>query len=569
MIYKKTLQFIMKKALLITCLGGLAALNAAAVEVPKTLQDVQFVGLSANGQWTVSQTTSGIRLFDALSGEEHFIYSTEDEVNTPVGKFISDNGLVLASNFQGASPTYWFDGDWYTLEVPDATKINYLSCVTPDGSRIFGYVGSAALGSDQIAGVPAYWEANGEGGYGTYHILPYPTTDYANMKPQFITLHDVSDDGKVVAGQICDAFGMFAQPIVFIEGEDGQWTYKTLASEYFAPEGSPEKPGPEPSVDPTEYMTEADKAAYDAAYAYWLQDPVTRDKPDMFDYLTDATKLAEYNAAVDALKDEHDAWQKQNEAWQEFVNELYWTLPAFTFAETHLSPDGSTLYNTASIIDDDFNETLAPIIIDVATDKATIAPGHIQYITSVIDSDTYLGYASDPQSGYLVTYLQDGKTETTLYDYLVGRAPSLTTWAEETLIHNIPQYDEELDQAIPHYYTFTGRAYASRDLKTISFSTESLWNEVYVNAGEGWIVNFDLYNGVEDIRAPKAAKLAFDANGNITADTELSAVEVYDLSGRQVIKTAGTEIGNSLSKGVYLVKALGVDGSVYSARLAK
>lgn len=555
------------------------AFSTLAYEAPKIYNSFSFQGMSPNGKYLISELMSTLTIID-LENNREYVYA-EDGINAytvGVGNIVSNTGIVLSSTKADNNATYWQNNEWHEVEVANPNLSNFLNGVTPDGTRMCGYIGTSKIDPNQDAtmGVPAYWDVNADGTFGTYHLLPHPTLDFVGRVPQYITATYISDDGKTIVGQVVDYSGMFCQPIVYQQGTDGEWSYKLLLEEEFTPEGTiPVFPGDGPAYPDVEsYMTPEDKAEYDKAYEAWAESGYDPDLyPEPADFLT-ADAKAKYDEDMKAYEAANAEWSAKYEVWDEFWYGLIGVVPQFEFNDARVTPDGKT-YITTGMTEDPNSDPWSWFPTMISTPwLINIADGSIKkyetgsnlIITSALGEDRYLAYngqAADPAIGYLI----EGDKITNIYDYILSRAPEFKDWMEENLKHEVEMWDYEAEEVIFKEDIYTGMTLADRELKHVATWVQPLWDtEDYAI---GYYYNLDQFNGVNDVTVAEAGKIAFDANGNLVVDAEVSAVSVYDLAGRLVLTAEGGIVANNLSKGVYLVKVLLSNGATVSAKVAK
>ncbi len=226
----------MKKSLLLS-LSGLATLSALAYTGAGVYTDASFQFVSPNGQYLVGDYFGNLTIYDRSKDAPLYLEMDEDtEYVTGLGNRVSDTGVILcATSLTPEKPTYYYNGEWYELTAPeDGWSGAFLHGITPDATRIVGCVDASGLGDDYpMFQTPAYWDLQENGEYGEYQILPFPKSDLLGGTPQYVTATYVSDNGKVVAGQIVDSSGWFCQPIVYTQTEDGSWSYNLPLEQYF------------------------------------------------------------------------------------------------------------------------------------------------------------------------------------------------------------------------------------------------------------------------------------------------------------------------------------------------
>lgn len=566
----------MKKPLLLACLSGLLTLNAFAVEEPQYLENVGFQSMSPNGRYLVSNVYGIIDIYDTVGNKSYHYEADPNDWELSyflgTGELASNTGIVAVTNRSQGKAVYWQNEQWYELDVLDEETYNFINAITPDGSRICGYVSNPGTesGDDAIVGLPAYWDAEADGGYGKCHILPYPEVDFLGRVPSSVTAISMSNDGKTIVGQLHDYSDMVVQPIIYTQGADGEWSYELLYTDIFVTDGlEPEKPGEAPAYPEfSEYMTEEELAEYDEAVAaYWSGE--SNAYPEPTDYMS-AEKKAEYDTAMEAYSAVASEWQEKDIAWYDwFYNLIDYKIYSFDFNDCRVTPDGSKYITTRNIKNPDDAEGSAEtvaVVYDLESGETTTYEknGYIR-ITQAVDNNTFLAYDNwnYPYTGYVI---ENGEI-TKLSDYILGRAPELKDWMDEYFLHDYEDYNWETGESTEGTGTFTGMSVMSSDKNILGFWVENAWDFDAANLYTvGAIIDFSKYAGVSEVTVAEGGKIAFDANGNLTVSEEINSVEVYDLAGRLVLNNAGA---NNLGDGVYLVKATLNDGTVHTAKLAK
>ncbi len=566
----------MKKPLLLACLSGLLTLNAYAVDEPQYLENVGFQSISPNGRYLVSNVYGIIDIYDTVENKSYHYEADTDDWDTSYflgnGELASNSGIIAATNRSVGKAVYWQNGEWYELEVLDEETYNFINAVTPDGSRICGYVTNPgkASGDDDIIGLPAYWDAEADGGYGKCNILPYPKVDFLGRIPSSITAISMSSDGKTIVGQLHDYSDMVVQPIIYTQDEKGEWSYELLYTDNFVTDGlEPEKPGEAPVYPEfADYMTEDEMAEYnEAVNAYWSGE--SDSYPEATDYMS-AEKKAEYDTAMEAYNVVASEWQEKDTAWYDWFYKLIdYKIYTFDFNDCRVTSDGSKYITTRNIKNPDdpygYPETVA-VVYDLKSGETTTYEknGYIR-ITQAVDNNTFLAYDNwnYPYTGYVI---ENGEI-TKLSDYILGRVPELKDWMNEYFFHEYEETNYDTNESVQGSGFFTGMSVMSSDKNVLGFWVENAW-DFYAEGlyTVGAIIDFSKYAGVSEVTIAEGGKIAFDANGNLSVSEEINSVEVYDLAGRLVLNNAGA---NNLGNGVYLVKATLNDGTVHTAKLAK
>lgn len=573
----------MKKILLLSSFVALASVAATAEFIePSVYENGGFCGFSPNGQYTAAQCYGTVIIVDVKNGV-HYSYEVSDfnEYSIGNGNSFSNTGIIVGSTTPIVDAAYWENGEWHQLPTSQYEGLNNLTNgITPDGSRICGTIGlePVSLDTDNTMQIPVVWERKEDGTYSEPIRLPYPEKDFTNRAPQYATALCISDDGKTIVGQVTDCSGFFQFPIAYIEDAEGKWTYKYLCYNKIIPEGTVvEYPGDYPEgPDASDYMTEAEQAAYQAAYQEWVMGGYQGDMPEESSFMT-----AEEKAAYDQAKAEHDAkvdeWTPKSEAFYDTLAGLLDNAPAFEFNDVHITPNGKTYISSDGVNMSEpgswFPEMhYTPWLIDIETEDVTkLNFDKSMSINSVANDNVYFacnGQGNIPMTGYII---ENGKY-TDLYDFLSAKSPEMKEWVEQFLIELVPDY--EMDEngdfiEVNKEYKYTGMTYASADLGQMAF-----WNDCpsdYNLYAKGYLCDLSQFSGVKDVISAGKNTIKFDKEGNLIVDGDIKNMSVYDLSGREILTTAKPQgiVSSKLSSGIYIVKAHTTDGASFSAKIAK
>lgn len=571
----------MKKALLLSGLLMSGVLVSNAFTAPKEYAGASFQGISPNGRYLASSTYTTVVIYDLQTGQEYEYIG--DDITTSysegLGNYVSDTGVVLGSTRTNSDAAYWENGEWHQLAVPDEKKVNLSQGITPDGSRICGNVGVAAISieGDNLMQIPVYWDRLDDGTYGEYHLLPHPDLDFTGRVPQYVTAISISADGKTIVGQVVDCAGMFCIPIVYQQDDSGNWSYNVM-NDLVNPDHLtfPEFPGDGPIAPAKEsYMTPEEKAAYQAAYdAYVNSGYDVSLYPEEDNYLSDEGKAA-YEAAMAAYETESAAWDEAYGRFMSVYYSLQETSPVLEQNAMRISPDGKTAYATKE--EEDNSDPMAwfptvvykPMVIDIAEGTAEALDFGKSLMAVSVPTDGVIlagtGIGSTPMEGYIIA----NGTCTSLLDYLAGFSTELKAWMDEHLTHEaVIGYDPETYDPIYGNLTFTGNAVASADLKTFAFWNDCQWGNDYAY---GYVVDLRQFDGIDSAAAELAGvSVGFDAAGNLAVTGDVDTLSLYDLSGRCVFTATSPRgtVACGLASGVYLVRATTAAG-VYSTKLAK
>lgn len=592
----------MKKILLFAALA-FAWAGTMNAQAPKIVPNEAFAGLSPNGNYAVSIYYDYISIHDLATGQ---VYSYDEGYTSGSGNVISNTGIVVGAT-SDIQARYWKNGEWHEFESVADRTMSKADGITSDGTRIVGSVAPENYGGDYegLMMVPCYWDVNADGTPGEMQMLPYPATDLTGRVPQYVTAIRVSDNGKIIAGQVQDYSGFICQPIVYNQGDDGSWTYTLVADALFHPEGIelPEDPGEGPSTMPEDFMTPEELAAYEQALDDW-NNAGTWDwdtYPNMEDYMG-AESLAAYQAALAEWEEWNDKWTAFSMAFEELCN----AVPTFVFNNVLMPRDGHCYATTDSKESFDFETftftaeytpyvfpnpdveqpggsvTLAPKKASV-WNVAKIYSGANVILSSITDDGVLLGQKPASMDNPVTIAYIAGPAQTraggqfvTLYDYIADTNPSLANWMKENMTHEyVAAYDWDTDTYITDEVIATGIPFANADLSLIATAVENFWfdweNEdpdTYVGA-YGYLLAPNYTLGVA---APTADGISVKGQkgGILSFSGQVASAVVYDVAGAQVyaVEAPAATVATGLGAGVYVVKATAANGTTTTAKVA-
>ncbi|MDE6555450.1 MAG: T9SS type A sorting domain-containing protein [Duncaniella sp.] len=565
----------MRKSLLLS-LVAMTGLAASAV-TPTMYDDSYAAGLSPNGQWGASYIYGQLKVIDLSTGTEIVISDGDDygEYLHGNGNNMSNNGVLVGSASDIAH--YLYNGEFVPLN-DQILDLGLSSCngITPDGSRIVGYYTNPENGNkdlEQIMYVPCYWDVNADGTVGETHPLPYPTTDFTGRPPQYIFATCVSNDGKVIAGQIVDYAGRVAYPIVYTCNSEGTWEYSLPADKYMNPNHIELPSLPAEPVYPQieNFMTPEEKAAYDAAMEIYYNSGYQDDLfPNIEDYIT-PEEFAAYQAAMAEYEELSNAWYEAFIAFSEIFEQVLEESVPFMMNSIAISPDGHLIAVGCEIPGADFFDprTYYTSVIDLSTGDLKeygktegCTPIRITNNCAVVSSRP-LSFGGDPVQTYIK--LPDAETMQPIETYFASTNPEIATWMNEKLLHQYFTYDFTTDEMIEHETLFSGFMLFDQDLKTFFAGVMPTW--------EGYEEEFPEYfsytasgltSGLKNVTlaAKEDVKVSAQRGGVLTITGNADVVTVYDLSGREVFSAkAASTLNTGLPSGFYLVKTEGAEGA--------
>lgn len=547
------------------------------------MPEFYFDKMSPNGKWLATQTEGIVYTYDREQDTYYEYLASEDAVTEfygiGLGNCISNTGIIVGK-YNDVDCAYLYNNEWYELPIDREENfgLNIANGITPDGKRIVGNVGISTmnLGSEQMV-KPVYWDESAEGGYEMYKELPCPETDFTGRVPQYITAVSISDDGKTIVGQVVDWSGFFIYPIIYTQGEDGEWSYRTLCEGILYAEGTEfaEWPGEEPQKpDPTVYMNEEQKSAYLAAlniylaeYEKMLNGEITWNdmpaEPDPADYITD--NIEAYNTA---MQEYNKALNDYYTALMEFDQILFGNTydVSFTFNNIHLSGNGRYLNTTIESTDytDPYRpkSTDIPTKIDLQTNTLTQIEGSTSMIaSSVMNDGRYI--VQNPamaygRNSYIVS--ADGKELTPFIDYLATINYDMWDFAKSMSVYDVIYIDGYDEYGNPNYSVandsiVSGSVHCNSDGTIFTSFMYDEWSEGNIIRQFSYQVDFTQIAGVD--ATEKECNNFYVAGNTLYLKGEYTSVAVYNLNGACAMHLDAPSQATPLElpAGVYIVRA--------------
>lgn len=539
----------MKKQLLLFGILGMG-LTAVAAEVPTPIsfEAAYISGMSANGEYAVSQTSTGVKIFNLATGEEKDYLVDPDDwsgmaYTVGLGKCVSNNGIVVGGT--DVAVQYWKDGEWYDLEVPEyATSTNLANAITPDGKRICGSIGVSELvfDGDGLMQVPCIWNATDKG-YGEPVMLPHPDKDFTGRVPQYVTAVDISDDGKVIIGQVMSATGMIAYPILYKENEKGEWSYEIVHENFLMPEGTvfPEYPGDGPEgPNITDFMTEEESQAYnDAVSAYFAGESTVW--PEASDYMT-KEEIAAYEEAEAKFQVEYEEWSVKFNAWFEVMDTCLETCPGYVFNSVLVSPDG--LYYGCTIEVKEKSEPGSWFPFGSSSYNVWVFDVNSNAITKYDQNDdfnlTYLAnngvaLAATSIGGVGNSFVLSNGDYQSMFDWMNSKCPEYASWIKENMTFSFEEYvwNDEIEDydLVVKEEMMTGRPISTPDLSMMALSVPTVWD--YATESIAFFFDMKAADSVDTIRPESEEMNIYDLSGLKLKSAKASGI--YIINGKKVV----------------------------------
>lgn len=550
----------MKKELLISlALMGPIVANAAKPDNWGGVDIIpQFYNhkITYDGTQIVGESEDGGTIYYNIKTQDAYFYT-----NCTFGRgyVIADNGWVvgsklLESDTQSNFAVVMTENKVITPPVFQEYMTSNIHSITPDASRVCGVVGTGT----GMSSLPFYCDIDENGNFGSINILPYPDKDFFGMRPQYVSATWISEDGKVIAGQVVDPRGLFVYPIVYTQNEQGIWNYVLPSTSLFnmnklpmpAPVGDFEQEFPDAKYpDPTTFMNDEELAKWNAAYNRWESSNFAEELSpynNLDDFLT-PEQVQEYIEAELFYNMAIEEYNKMNDEYMSRMMEIADTSVFFVRNAMALSADGKWLASSSEILgtDQPVNSPLpnyyyVPYLLNIETGEwKKIGEDNFDLITNQVFPNgdvicTTPANAILPPISYI--YLnKPGEKMQSYLDYMKSYNPGVADWMVEWLTGNIPVAENGEGGFDYVEETVTGLVAMSLDRETICAGVM------------GYAINKNMYftyimtgveAGVEEIIAEAPA------NGVYT---------VYNLNGVKIMETKQPEALNNLDKGIYII----------------
>lgn len=586
----------MKKSLLLILSAFVSVPMFASVDA-EAISGVTINRLSPDGKSWCSEIYGDVSFHDGVNDKD-YLFRARNEMDYSVGSgyCISNTGILVGGvNMQDAS--WCKDGVWTSLQSSITSKNGTRAAfsITPDGKRICGMVApTGASGYDGLNGIPCYWEQQADGTYGDAIILPYPAKDFTGREPQYVIANGISDDGKTIVGNVHDFSGGYNYPILFKQNDKGEWSYEILHPELLNPSDVKFPANALPEVKQPEaedFLSAEGKAAYDAAYALFMETYDWSLYPYAEDFLTPEERAA-YNAAMAQYEIDYAAWSEQFDEINGKIDEMIAAGAVFyTFNSVFISADGKYVATTSeTLVENNDPWAWTPYTAIYTPALFNLETGNYEFFKS--EDGMIVTYAGNDGAVLATTnnvvlngkaYIKpaDGTKFITLEEYIAGVDAELADWMTENMTHTCmvdAGYDEN-DEYVEVYdkVLTSGCPTSTPDLTTFATWTETyMWQE----AIEDLTYSFPEYysyiltpgsktDAIDAALAGEAFEVSVVGN-TIVISGEAASVAVYDLNGRMVLNVANpaSVVDTNLASGVYVVKAVAVNGDTVTVKAA-
>ena len=574
----------MKKSLLVFMASLFACTMMANTVGTYYLPHTYFDKMSPNGKWLATQNIGSVVIYDRETDNFYEFYPSEDAVTeyyaTGNGNCWSNTGILVG----GSNDTrcgYWENGEWKDLPLQAINKsLNLANAITPDGNRIAGVVGTSGMNlNSSLMLKPVYWDRNEEGGYDAYVELPHPEVDFCGRVPQYVTALNISEDGKTILGQVRDWSGWYVYPIIYTQGSDNKWSYRTICEGVLYPEGTKfgEWPGDEPTEpDPTLYMTDENKAIYLellAEYNYQMQRyengeigwEDVPEMPDPKDYMTDLL-----TAYVKALNEYQIALEEYYEKAYEFDYNVHSTLNGKTFImnSSSLSGNGKYIASTIQYADEEDSSFTVkyPVRINIENGKSEIVLVKAEDMQSSTAMNDGRILAMNPAMAYARnSYMvwPDTQEVVPFIEYVKSVDNGMYEWVKAFSTFDVPVYAGADENGYPEYDVVedslvAGSVHCNSDG---TIFTSFMFDEWTTPSGHDFVqqysyqLDFTQLAGVEKVE--ERENLVYVKENVLYVQGEVESATIYDLRGNVMMQIENPTTQHlDIAAGIYLVRVV-------------
>lgn len=516
----------MKKLFVLTTV--LIGLSASAQEVtPLSLGDFMALRLSSDGLYCGGQDRWGSCVVYNTEDGKIFYYTN---FYPGGGQFVADNGWAVGQSMDGMQGVVMINGQQPVVPaVLNQYASSVFESVTPDATRACGWLTNPGRGPVVI---PFFVDIDETGNISEPVILPYPDKDFFETTPQYCTAGFISDDGRVIAGQVTDGSGFYCYPIVYRMNENDEWEYYLPSEKLFNPNGLPIPQWPDENFmppNPVDYMDEESAEEWERLVAE-QKEPWSR-----LDEFMTPEKWAEYNDAMD------EYWAKMKD-FNEGVDR-YWREMAqlsqgarFTMGAMALNPQGTMIAIPGVLTEEETTTDIATgyqlyqfdLVNDSysfpAPDATTMA---IPY--QMMEDGTIISVSQSNYRGYLI--LPESGKYIPLEEYLETSRPEWLPWMRANLSQQTTVFNPATGQYEDATYLASGVISFNREMTIMSggfFDGENTSSYIFGAAK----------SGVEELTE------------DIVSD---QVYVVFNLQGVKVLETKDAGRLKELPKGVYVV----------------
>lgn len=431
----------MKKSFLFgITLCSAVALNLQASEQPVIVDGFYAYYLSSNGKWLGSEAGTA-----AILNMETGKVTYYNDASLGLGNCVADNGDAVGD--RTGVGVVMSQGIAVTPEPLRTYRESFINCITPDGSKISGFVMnpnvSSMVDENAIAYIPFYCERDENGKWSDLVLLPHPEKDFFGYTPQYITTLSISEDGNTIVGQVTDSFGRMTYPVVFQKDEDNNWDYSTPSESLFNPNKIVLPPNPWSAMpeapEYADYMSPEMLELYEEDLWLWsINDPsnplTPLEEPNPIDYMTSAEK-EKYIAALNEYKDYYYDHIEEFEAYDEKYYEIMISSAKFGLNDLVMDLSGNFIVSPAISEDENGDDIAKTYIFNIAEKTFTSFDSKFRNVLpiQILSDGTIVG--ATPMMDVPTSFLLFPGTEDYIpfNDYLADTNPACHDWINKTI----------------------------------------------------------------------------------------------------------------------------------------
>ena len=376
----------------------------------------------------------------------------------------------------------------------------------------------------------------------------------------------MSADGSVIGGQMIDYTGLVAQPIVWREDDNGEWSYELLQPQLTNPSGEEFPPYPGEwegggQPVPDQFMTPEELDA-------WVNGMQTGGNPSPFAYMTEE-EIDAYYAALNKHEEEIEEWETAWDKWNAVYSKVVSNpnMVNYQFNNVEMSSDGRYYLSTRINSEE---QTLYPVVMDLENNDYRFLDGSDNLMVSGI-SDNYsvlstwidpLGVL--PTRAYIYPELSD--TAMALEEFVGQTSPEVATWMEDEMIRDV----ETATGGVTDFMC-SGIPIASADLSLIITRMQVKWLDAPLGQ---WLYSYAFSTGIEPSGVENVAAvengMTVLPNGDVVLNGEFKSLNIYNISGMNVFEATAPQgtVATNLDRGIYIYKAVGNDGKEIVRKIA-
>lgn len=554
----------------LVCVSALATSLPSAAE-PLILPEFYAFKISPDGKWLYSDTGSGeIVIYNLETNQHNEFY----DMSLGNGNSLALDGTAVGSTDMGQAVILKDDEE---ISPNVFAKYWYSSpaAITADSSRIVGVIGNdgtSDLGDDVQYYLPFVADIDEDANVTQLEFLPHPDKDFFGMVPQYCSASWISNDGKVILGQVIGGSGMFIQPIVYRQGEDGSWSYSLPSESLFNPENLPLPIYPGEFTltppDPINFIgDEEKKKEYVEDMDWWESEG--KFNQDLYpgnhldQYMT-AEELEEYYSAIDAFNEAATEYNEKSDKFYIARDAILDTSVTFLRNGSCMNGEGSiaALASEYALGDADtmMGSGYTTYILDLSNDSMTEIKNENLYIypTQVLNGGIILGSTGSAEVQATYVYLPEASDYMPVEEYFARTNPGAATWIQENLVQ--PLYDSRIAM-------ISGCGVASCDFSVFAAGVTSY---MFPDSDYTYFtyVFTELASGVEKVEVDDSVVNVMK-DGILAINGNITDLSIIDLSGRKVfaMQSAYGNIATNLNRGIYVVVYTDANGQRVSRKV--